>query len=94
MRNKNKLEENSRLPWNNSEPVYDSNAPSARIYRPMPEFIDPVFAKTSQNRSFSVIQNERFRLVFAKTGSIISGTSAWIYRPAFPWKQAQNARIQ
>ncbi len=40
----------------------------------MPEFIDPVFTKTSQKRSFLVIQNERFGLVFAKTGSIISGT--------------------
>ncbi len=39
----------------------------------MPEFIDPVFAKTSPKRSFSVMQNERFGLVFAKTGSIISG---------------------
>ena len=42
---------------------------------PMPEFIDPVFTKTSPIRSFSVIQNERFGLVFAKTGSIILGTS-------------------
>jgi hypothetical protein len=40
----------------------------------VPEFIDPVFAKTSPKRSFSVIENERFGLVFAKTGSIISGT--------------------
>ncbi len=40
----------------------------------MPEFIDPVFVKTSTKRSFSVIQNERFGLVFVKTGSIISGT--------------------
>ncbi len=40
----------------------------------MPEFIDPVFVKTSPKRSFSVIQNERFGLVFVKTGSIISGT--------------------
>ncbi len=40
----------------------------------MPEFIDPVFTKTSPKRSFSVIQNERFGLVFAKTVSIISGT--------------------
>ncbi len=47
----------------------------AILKRPVPEFIDPVFAKTSQKRSFSVIQNERFRLVFAKTGSIISGTA-------------------
>ncbi len=41
----------------------------------VPEFIDPVFPKTSPKRSFSVIQNERFGLVFSKTGSIISGTA-------------------
>ncbi len=41
----------------------------------VPEFIDLVFAKTSSKRSFSVIQNERFGLVYAKTGSIISGTA-------------------
>ncbi len=40
----------------------------------MPEFIDPVLAKTSRKRSFSEIKNERFGLVFAKTGSINSGT--------------------
>ncbi len=40
----------------------------------VPEFIDPAFTKTSPKRSFSVIQNERFGLVFAKGGSIISGT--------------------
>ncbi len=43
-------------------------------YTAVPEFIDPVFVKTSPKRSFSVIQNERFGLVFVKTGSIISGT--------------------
>ncbi len=31
---------------------------------PVPEFLDPVFTKTSPKRSFSVIQNERFGLVF------------------------------
>ncbi len=36
---------------------------SARIY-------EPVFAKTSPKRSFSVIENKRFGLVFAITGSI------------------------
>ena len=41
---------------------------SARIY------IDPVFVKTSPKRSILVIENERFGLVFAKTGSINSGT--------------------
>jgi hypothetical protein len=40
----------------------------------VPEFIDPIFTKTSPKRSFSVILNERFGLIFAKTGSIISGT--------------------
>ncbi len=41
---------------------------------PVPEFIDPVFTKTSRKRSFSRIGNERFGLVFVKTGSITSGT--------------------
>ncbi len=49
---------------------------------PVPEFVDPVFAKTSPKRAFSIvyakispkgpfsmIENERFGLVFAKTGS-------------------------
>ncbi len=45
-----------------------------RLYCTVPEFIDPVFTKTSPKRSFSVTQNERFGLVFAKTGSIILGT--------------------
>jgi len=48
---------------------------------PVPEFIDPVFAKTSPKRSFLVMQNERFGLVFANTGSIISGTGDGVYGP-------------
>ncbi len=40
----------------------------------MPEFIDPVFMKTGLKRSFSMTENERFGLVFAKTVSINSGT--------------------
>jgi hypothetical protein len=40
----------------------------------VPEFLDPVFAKTSPKHSCSLIENERFGLVFAKTGSINSGT--------------------
>jgi hypothetical protein len=47
---------------------------SPSISYPVPKFLDPVFVKTSPKRSFSVIQNERFGLVFAKTGSRISGT--------------------
>jgi hypothetical protein len=41
---------------------------------PVPEIIDPVFAKTSPKRSFCITENERFELVFTKTGSINSGT--------------------
>jgi hypothetical protein len=40
----------------------------------VPEFIGPVFAKTSPKRTFSLTEKECFGLVFAKTGSIISGT--------------------
>ncbi len=42
----------------------------------MPEFIDPRFRENNPKRSYSVIKNARFGLVFAKTGSIISGTDA------------------
>jgi hypothetical protein len=42
------------------------------ISRPVPEFIDPVFANTSPKRTFSLNENERFELFFAKSGSIIS----------------------
>jgi hypothetical protein len=40
----------------------------------VPEFIDPVFTKTSPKRSFSLNRKRAFWLVFMKTGSIISGT--------------------
>jgi hypothetical protein len=43
-------------------------------FTPVPEIIDPVFAKTSQNARFLLSENERFGLVFVKTGSINSGT--------------------
>ncbi len=33
----------------------------------MPEIIDPVFAKTSPKRSFSMTEYEHFGLVFTKT---------------------------
>ncbi len=41
---------------------------------PVPEFIDPVFTKTSPKRSFSLNRKRAYWLVFAKTGSIISGS--------------------
>jgi hypothetical protein len=44
----------------------------------VPKFIDAVIAKTSTKRSFSVIENERFGIVFAKTGSIISDTVLFV----------------
>jgi hypothetical protein len=51
----------------------------------VPEIIDPVFAKTSQNARFLLSENERFGLVFVKTGSINSGTgvSSLILFPLF-----------
>jgi hypothetical protein len=33
------------------------------LERTVPEFTDPVFAKTSPKRSFSIIENERFGLL-------------------------------
>ncbi len=58
---------------------------------PVPEFIDPVFAKTSPKRSFLVIENERFRLVFAKTGSINSGTVLRLQNICVPIIGRQNS---
>ncbi len=40
----------------------------------VPKIMDPVFAKTSPKRSFCMTENERFGLVFGKTGSKNSGT--------------------
>ncbi len=44
------------------------------VLPPVPEFKDPVFTKTSPKRSFSLNRKRAYWLVFAKTGSIISGT--------------------
>jgi hypothetical protein len=49
----------------------------ARYYGPVPEFIDPVSAKTSPKRSFSITENDRFGLVLVKTGSISLGTGVF-----------------
>jgi hypothetical protein len=54
---------------------------------PVPEIIDPVFAKISPKRSFCMTENERFGLVFGKTGSINSGTGGtvhWRYGTVVP----------
>jgi hypothetical protein len=57
---------------------------------PVPEFIDPVFVKTSPIRSFLVMENERFGLVFAKTGSINSGTGLFQDETLFLEYKAQR----
>jgi hypothetical protein len=64
--------------------VYVSNVLCERCFflSHVPEFIDPVFVKTSPKRSFSIIQKERFGLVFVKTGSIISGNGLYVARSA------------
>ncbi len=59
--------------------MFKDTLPGIRAYCTMantvPEIIDPVFAKTSQNARFLLSKNERFGLVFVKTGSINSGTA-------------------
>jgi hypothetical protein len=50
---------------------------------PVPEIIDPVFVKTSQNDRFLLSENERFGLVFVKTGSINSGNAETIKSHTF-----------
>jgi hypothetical protein len=50
----------------------------------VPEIIDPVFAKTSQNARFLLSENERFGLVFVKTGSINSGTGNAVKLKKYP----------
>jgi hypothetical protein len=54
------------------------------VQTPVPEFIDPVFAKTSPKRSFSMTEKERFGLAFAKSGSINSGTGVQTSPDAAP----------
>ncbi len=55
-------------------PAVASLLPALYQFTTVPEILDPVFAKTSQNARFLLSENERFGLVFVKTGSIISGT--------------------
>ncbi len=44
----------------------------------VPKIIDLVFTKTSQNARFLLSENERFGLVFVKTGSINSGNGHYV----------------
>jgi hypothetical protein len=59
----------------------------------VPEFIDPVFEKTSSKRLFSVIENEAVGLVFAKTGSINSGTGVGVLVPEFSRLEVKGAKF-
>jgi hypothetical protein len=62
-----------------TEPVCYLHIPVSSLpCRTVPEFIDPVFTKTSPKRSFSLKRKRAFWLVFAKTGSIISGTELFL----------------
>ncbi len=55
----------------------------------MPEYIDPVFSKTSPKRSFSMTENE---LVLVKTGSINSDTGHDLM-PVFRIRKIWNADL-
>ncbi len=62
----------------------------------VPEIIDLVFTKTSPKRSFCMTENERFGVVFVKTGSIISGTGVYsgIFCPTgIFWREAKTKRL-
>ncbi len=50
--------------------------PSPEV-KAVPEFIDPVFVKTSPTRLFCMTENERIGLVFPKTGTINSGSGVF-----------------
>jgi hypothetical protein len=57
----------------------EARYPTKTITLAVPEIIDPVFAKTSQNARFLLSENERIGLVFVKTGSINSGTGEVVW---------------
>jgi hypothetical protein len=53
--------------WMNSVHAEGDWTELERNWLSVPEIIDPVFAKTSPKRSFSMTEYERFGLVFTKT---------------------------
>jgi hypothetical protein len=53
--------------------------------------MDPVFTKTTQKRSFSLNRKRAFWLVFAKTGSIISGTVLTSQQHTY-WQRGRKIR--
>ncbi len=65
-----------RLAGRYDNPIYPPSQGLGIGPQPVPEFIDPRFRENKPKRAYSVIENERFGLVFAKTGSMISDTGA------------------
>jgi hypothetical protein len=62
----------------------------------VPEIIDPVFVKTNQNARFLLSENERFGLVFVKTGVYKFGhcSKQFIHLPFTAVQAASFAAIQ
>ncbi len=56
----------------------------------MPEFLNPVFAKTSPKRSLSMTENEHFGLVFVYTGSKNLGTVLSFWKIKLPHFGGEN----
>ncbi len=56
----------------------------------MPEFIDPVFAETSPNRSFSMIENELLGLQNLDTGVFYLTLSMTSFKKDDEWKNQMN----
>jgi hypothetical protein len=67
-----------------AEPALKKSVKKGKKFTPVPGIIDPVFVKTSQNARFLLSENERFGLVFVKTG-------AQNYRPCFRENQPKRS---
>ncbi len=74
----------SFMVWRRCDWLHSWYGVDAIWHAAVPEFIDRVFTKTSRKRSFSLNRKRAFWLVFAKTGSIISGTGV-IPQSHFMW---------
>jgi hypothetical protein len=73
--------------FNNSAPVPHFCIPSFlshAVIPTVPEIIDPVFAKTSPKRSFSMTEYERFGLVFTKTRVYKFGQCQYLFSRHVP----------
>ncbi len=59
----------------------------------MPEFIDPRFRENKHKTLVFSHRNERFGLVFAKTGSIISSTALYLLYKRAVWQKFSTPGI-